>query len=101
LIYLLREILDITYVHETLLTPHQSDLKAYREKIISWDSYSNTYVQNLRSSDVVSFLKVKTWGARPALLCSEKEADFCHRRLAAEYLVTRLPEVKKIHHLGT
>ena len=98
--YFLDKILGVGYYHEPLLTPTDVKLKEYRSKSISWENYSGEYLAKLKDSKLESKLDITKWGAKPVLLCSETTAEFCHRRLAAEYLQKVFPQVNQINHLG-
>lgn len=48
--------------------------------------YKKYVLANLNAADVISDIKQLSKGKDCALLCYEKPGDFCHRRLAAEWL---------------
>lgn len=87
--YFVERLLGVEYVHELALAPEQDMLKAYRNKEISWQQYESRYVELLETRGVQDLIDRDVWGDRPLLLCSEHTADFCHRRLAADYLERR------------
>lgn len=99
LAYFAQTILGIPYFHETLLAPEDKDLKAYRNKEISWLEYENRYLSLISKREVIKLIDFKAWGEKPVLLCSENTAENCHRRLAAEYLSQELVSVSNITHL--
>ena len=100
LVYFLDKILGIGYKHEPMLAPTDEKLKEYRAKNISWDTYAEGYLSKLTESNLKDKLNIGEWGSNPVLLCSETTPDFCHRRLAAEYLKEYFPDIKSINHLG-
>ena len=100
LVYFLDKILGIGYKHEPMLAPTDEKLKEYRAKNISWDTYAEGYLSKLTQSNLKDELDISEWGSNPVLLCSETTPEFCHRRLAAEYLKVNFPHVKSINHLG-
>jgi len=100
LIYFLDRILGIGYKHEPMLAPTDNILKEYRNKIISWDNYAERYISKLDAADLLKNLDLSEWGSKPVLLCSETKPDFCHRRLAADYLEATFPLVQRVVHLG-
>ena len=98
--YFLDKILGVGYHHEPLLTPADEKLREYRSKSITWENYAEEYFIKLKVSKLESKLDITKWGTTPVLLCSETTPEFCHRRLAAEYLLKVFPEVNKINHIG-
>lgn len=98
--YFADEILNISYIHEILLAPEAQLLKSYKNKDIDWQAYEVAYIDLLNARNVPDSLDVQAWGERPVLLCSENVADFCHRRLAADFIAERLNgSVSRIRHL--
>jgi uncharacterized protein (DUF488 family) len=97
--YFSKQILAIPYFHELLLCPEELDLKAFRNKKINWDMYEHNYINLLMKRDLVNSLNLSEWGERPVLLCSEESPEFCHRRLAADFLLTHFNQVIEIKHL--
>lgn len=99
LAYLAPALLGVPYLHETLLAPEATALKAYRNGKLEWDSYAQHYLKLLDQRDLANTLDTQEWGERPVFLCSEPESEHCHRRLAAEYLLDRREDVTGIYHL--
>jgi uncharacterized protein (DUF488 family) len=99
LLYFAKTILDIPYFHETLLAPEDKDLKAYRNKEISWQEYEDRYLNLISNREVVKLIDFTLWGLKPVLLCSENTAENCHRRLAAEFIKKEIETVTQITHL--
>lgn len=98
LAYFLREICGASYEHETLLAPTQEMLDAYKKQKGSWESYTEAYLDLIRSRKVESILSKESFLKKTVLLCSEATAEHCHRRLALEYLQEHWGGVV-IHHL--
>ena len=97
--YFAKEILGIAYIHEGLLCPDDVDLKAYRNKEIDWESYETAYLKLLSHRDSVNKIDYSLWGDTPLILCSEENPEYCHRRIASNYLRNHLDEVTSIRHL--
>ena len=98
--YFSETILEIEYIHELQLAPEASMLKAYRNKSITWDEYQDAYIELLIAREVPGSIDIHQWGQRPVLLCSESGAEFCHRRLAAEFMSNSLgAQISGIRHL--
>ena len=87
LAYFLREICGAAYEHEPLLAPTQTLLDEYKKKKGAWEAYEREFVGLLRERRVEAELSPEPFRTAPtALLCSEKTAEHCHRRLVLEYL---------------
>jgi len=97
LIYFLRELYSIEYLHEPLLSPTKDLLDGYKKKIISWSEYKTQFLRILKNRRVQQLFNRKEL-AMSCLLCSENKADRCHRRLVAEYLKQYHGDIE-IHHL--
>jgi uncharacterized protein (DUF488 family) len=96
--YFLRAICDAEYKHEPLLAPTQEMLDVYKKQRGSWHTYEKEFLNLLarrrveRELDRESFQKTPT-----ALLCSERVADHCHRRVVLEYLDQTWGDVFAVH----
>ncbi|MDI6727759.1 MAG: DUF488 domain-containing protein [Thermodesulfovibrionales bacterium] len=97
LAYFVKEILQGQYVHLTLLSPTKEMLKKYQADE-DWESYEKEYLDLLGKRRIIDNLDINLLKGPTVLLCSEKTADKCHRRLAAEYIQKKLlPECKIVH----
>ena len=97
--YLLETIGGIGYRHETLLAPTKALLDGYKKGEINWESYEMIYNDLLERRETSKHIDIEDFDSA-CLLCSEPEADHCHRRLAAEYLQQKFPNKKiEIIHL--
>ena len=81
LAYFLATIAKIDYQHELELAPTPELLDAYRVKH-DWPGYAKSFERLIRQRHVERLPAV----ADACLLCSEHDAEHCHRRIAAEYL---------------
>src|SRR5690606_15527004 len=97
LAYLLREICDAEYVHETRLAPTPELLDRYRKKGGSWEEYEKGFVELMAERRIESALPRSLFDRRSVLLCSEHTADRCHRRLVIEYLDHHWGGVTAVH----
>jgi uncharacterized protein (DUF488 family) len=95
--YLLREICGAEYQHEPDLAPSAELLDAWSSKTISWATYERRFVPLLEQRKVVAKFSRAYFATPTALLCSEPKASQCHRRLVAEHLATRYPELQVVH----
>ena len=97
LAFLLRKGFGIEYEHKPELAPTAEILEAYRAGG-DWEAYEQSFRRLLderkaedAGRDVLSRFQ------RPCLLCSEPDADQCHRRLVAEWWKKHLPSITIIH----
>ncbi len=98
LAFFLDAILHWPYKHLVNLAPTKSILDDYKAKKISWQDYEKQYLELLATRQIErDFSKDNINGA--VLLCSEHLPSFCHRRLAAEYLRSKLGNEIEIIHL--
>jgi uncharacterized protein YeaO (DUF488 family) len=73
-------------------------MKAYRDSGEDWDLYVSEFSRLLEERDVLSRLDPESFSEkRSCLLCSEPDADHCHRRLVAEHLQEAWPDVELVH----
>lgn len=97
--YFINEILNAKYIHDTRFAPTKELLDSYRDKNINWLEYEkefNKIIEDRRIVDIFQDNYYKNY-ERVCLLCSESEADKCHRRLIAEYLKENLSDIEIIH----
>ncbi len=94
--YFLGKICDIEYLHDLSLAPTQDILDAYKKKKISWEEYSQRYLEMLRVRKVESKTNPEILQGA-CFLCSEDKPHFCHRRLAAEYFQSHFNNIDIIH----
>lgn len=97
LIYFLRTICAIEYVHEPLLAPTQEILDAYKKSKGSWDDYERAFLQLMADRAVEAKLDPKLLCGPTVLLCSEPKPDRCHRRLVLEYLKSKWGVMEIVH----
>lgn len=96
--YFLGEICGIAYEHAPLLAPTQEMLDGYKKGSMGWEAYAEAYLALIGSRNVELAVSQEGFRRKTVLLCSEPTADYCHRRLALEYLQNHWEEVR-IHHL--
>lgn len=95
--YFLKEIGGAVYQHEPLLAPSEELFRAYRKEHGSWDALASGYLNLLKSRKVESVLKPADFKKRTVLLCSEATPEYCHRRLALEYLAKHWSGMRILH----
>ena len=87
LAFFLREICGAAYEHEPLLAPTQEMLDAYKKRKGDWTIYEREFLTLMRERHIESILSPEPFRDAPTpLLCSEKTAEHCHRRLVLEHL---------------
>lgn len=85
------------YRHERSLAPTEPMLNAYKKKAISWDEFAAQFRGLLEEREVEKTLDKTLFDEPAVLLCSEREAEHCHRRLAAEYLAEHWDNARITH----
>ncbi len=95
--YFLQEICRADYHHEPALAPSKEILDAYKGKQISWEEYQARYVALLAGRAAETAVDRRLFDVPAVLLCSEPAPEHCHRRLAAEYLARKWPDVRVVH----
>ena len=96
LIYFLRKICEIDYIHRPDLAPTAEILEAYKKKKGAWERFEaefETLIQQRR----IEMLVDRTLLDHACLLCSEPTPERCHRRLVGEYLVDRFSGMELCH----
>jgi uncharacterized protein (DUF488 family) len=95
--YFLRSIGGIDYHHELTLAPTKEMLDTYRAGKIAWADYEPQFRALLRERKVERTLNRDLFSGNPVLLCSEFEAEHCHRRIVAEYLAKKWGGMEVVH----
>ena len=94
--YFLKEIADIEYIYLPEFAPTDSILSGYKDKKNSWEEYEEVYNSLLNQRNPLERLDASVFD-NGCLLCSEHTAVQCHRRLAAEYIATKINGLKIMH----
>lgn len=94
--YFLHAIANIEYSHYPELAPTKEILTKYKKKEINWEEYSHLYLKLLDERNVENLIK-RIDLDHACLLCSEEKPDYCHRRLLAEYIKSKIPDVEISH----
>ncbi|MBP9999904.1 MAG: DUF488 family protein [Proteobacteria bacterium] len=75
---------------------HQTSWQTIKIKKITWDEFEQKYRelladrQPLQNCDTTKLNRI-------CLLCTEKVASQCHRRIAAEYIAEYIPGTEIVH----
>ena len=94
--YFLKSICGIDYVYRPELAPTQQILDAYRKHGADWATYELNFLALIKSRRIEQTLSPSEVDGA-CLLCSEDKPHQCHRRLVAEYLQERWPNIKILH----
>ncbi len=98
LIYFLKHICGMEYVHLPDLAPTQEMLDDYKKSHGTWDAYEQRFLALMKQRRIEEKIAKETL-ADGCLLCSEEKPHHCHRRLVAEYLRQHWGDID-IKHLG-
>lgn len=95
--FFLKEICNIRYEHIPEFAPSQEILDGWKKKKISWDEYEQKFNTLLEKRGIVDKFIKQIGQDRVLFLCSEPSPKHCHRRLTAEAIANRLPNIDIIH----
>ena len=95
--FFLREICDADYEHEPLLAPTQEMLDVYKKRKGAWAEYEQEFLGLMQERRIEDKISRAAFERPTALLCSERTAERCHRRLVMEYLAEKWDGIKLRH----
>lgn len=96
--YFLNKICNIDYTHDKSFSPEESTLSKYKKKLISWEQYEDEFNSTMLSRSIESYIRDNySKYDNLCLLCSEVEADQCHRRLIADIFKEQFNDLEIIH----
>ncbi len=95
--YLLKAICGVNYRHELLLAPTQEILDTYKKSHGSWSNYEKDFHTLMSIRQVEIEIPRSIFDTPTVLLCSERTADRCHRRLVLEYLQSKWGDIEIFH----
>jgi len=84
--FFLRELCGAEYEHEPLLAPTQELLDAYKKQKGDWSEYERGFMALMRERRIEEKILREAFAVPTSLLCSERTAEHCHRRLVMEHL---------------
>ena len=94
-----RTVWDIRLWRTSIHVPFYSGeeiLAGYKDGRITWPDYERMYRELLAARHPTAGLSPADLD-RICLLCTEKSATQCHRRLAAEYIEEQIPDIEIVH----
>ncbi len=86
--YFLKKIIGIKYIHDDTFAPTEKLLKDYKNRVISWEFYEETFNNIMKSRKIDEYILNKYSDFQDeniCLLCSEDMPQKCHRGLVAHY----------------
>ena len=89
-------VLGTRYEYHPEFAPTSEILAGYKDGRITWPDYERMYRELLAARHPTAGLS-PTDLDRICLLCTEKSALQCHRRLAAEYIASHFPDIDIVH----
>ena len=92
----LATVLGARYEYHPEFAPTTEILTGYKNGTISWTDYEKLYHELLTARRPTDGLAPGDID-RICLLCTEKSALQCHRRLAAEYIASQFSDIEIIH----
>ncbi len=95
--FFLREICGAEYAHLPLLAPTREILDDYKKNGASWQEYEGRFLALMEERNIEARLDKDLFQGPTVLLCSEKTAECCHRRLVLEYLDSRWGDLEIVH----
>ncbi|BCM24346.1 DUF488 domain-containing protein [Methyloradius palustris] len=97
--YFLKEICNAEYLHLPELAPTKDILDAYKKSKGSWEIYEDKFMNLMERRNIENNLSPTVFN-NACLLCSEKTAHYCHRRLVVEYLNSKWGNKLEVKHIG-
>lgn len=88
--------LGARYKYLPEFAPSTEILAGYKDGRITWPDYERMYRELLAARHPTAGLTPDGID-RICLLCTEKYAAQCHRRLAAEHIATHFPDIEIVH----
>ena len=92
----LANVLGNRYEYHPEFAPTADILASYKDKKITWSEYEKMYRELLQKRNPLQKCDISKLD-RICLLCTEKTAIQCHRRLAAEYIANQISDVEIMH----
>ena len=84
------------YEYHPEFAPSGDFLADYKDKKLTWGEFEQKYRELLNAREPLQNCDIDKLDSI-CLLCTEKAADMCHRRLVAEYIATKIPDVEIAH----
>ncbi|MGH9426049.1 MAG: DUF488 family protein [Terriglobia bacterium] len=95
--YFLQTICGVSYHHLPLLAPTQEILDDLKKHKGTWSQYEERFQALMRERGAIEKADKAFFHEPCCLLCSEATPEHCHRRIVAEALKRRWPDVEIAH----
>ena len=95
--YFLQTICEAEYYHLPSLAPTQDILDDLKKNKGTWGEYEGRFQSLMQDRKAIENIEKKLLEEPCCLLCSEATADHCHRRLVAESLQNRWPDLEIVN----
>ncbi len=92
----LANVLGSRYEYHPEFAPTFEMLTSFKDKKTTWADAEPIYHKTIAERQPLMNITLESLD-RICLLCTEKTADMCHRRLAAEYIANVIPDTEIIH----
>ncbi len=96
--YFTEKLTGMSYLEMPTLAPEKDMFGVYR-KDGNWDLYESRYLRLMEQRAIAKSIDRNLFADGVILLCSERTAEKCHRRLAAEYIQANIFPQSEIIHL--
>jgi len=96
LVYFLKKLGGIDYVHLPQLAPTQEMLDEYKKNKGDWAVYEARFLELIAQREIEKSVAPEIL-EQGCLLCSEDKPHHCHRRLVAEYLSGKWKNIETKH----
>ena len=96
LVYFLKKLGGIDYVHLPQLAPTQEMLDEYKKNKGDWAVYEARFLELIAQREIEKSVAPEIL-EQGCLLCSEDKPHHCHRRLVAEYLSDKWKNIETKH----
>ncbi len=94
--FLLRQVNQMDYVHRLDMAPNEALMDDQRTNGVDYLKYKKEFRELLTDRRIETNVPKELIDGG-CLLCSEPSAEFCHRRLVAEYLKEKWGDLEIIH----
>jgi uncharacterized protein (DUF488 family) len=98
LAFFLNGLAKIQYVHQPILAPTDSMLKAFKKEKGDWKEYERQFLGLMTERRIENKFKPEMFDGA-CFLCSEATPHRCHRRLVCEYLNEKWAGALVVRHL--